>query len=183
AGILRTWLKSCLPEYMVPGSFTVLEQMPLTPNGKIDRNALPAPDLSIHTEQQSPRTETEHLLCNLWSRVFGIEVTSINSHFFEAGGHSLLATRLVSRIRESFGIEMPLRVVFEKALLREQAEWLDKQQSGSELPPIVPLEDGESLVLSFAQQRLWFLAQLEEQSATYNMPAALRIEGELNETA
>ncbi|MCP4000284.1 MAG: non-ribosomal peptide synthetase, partial [Gammaproteobacteria bacterium] len=124
-----------------------------------------------------------HLLCNLWSRVLGIEVTSINSHFFEAGGHSLLATRLVSRIRESFGIEMPLRVVFEKGLLKEQAEWLDYQQRGSELPPIVPLADDESLVLSFAQQRLWLLAQLEGQSATYNMPAALRIEGELNETA
>ncbi|MCP4234631.1 MAG: amino acid adenylation domain-containing protein, partial [Aestuariibacter sp.] len=183
AGILRTWLKSRLPEYMVPGNFTVLEQMPLTPNGKIDRKAMPAPDLSMHTEHQSPRTETEHLLCNLWSKVLGIEVTSINSHFIESGGHSLLATQLVSRIRESFGIEMPLRVVFEKALLREQAEWLDKQQSGSELPPIVPSEDGESLVLSFAQQRLWFLVQLEGQSATYNMPATLRIEGELNETA
>ncbi|MCP4000590.1 MAG: AMP-binding protein, partial [Gammaproteobacteria bacterium] len=101
AVILRTWLKSCLPEYMVPGSFTVLEQMPLTPNGKIDRNALPTPDLSIHIEYQSPRTETEHLLCNLWTQVLGIDVTSILSNFFESGGHSLLATQLVSRIRES----------------------------------------------------------------------------------
>ncbi|MCP4273620.1 MAG: amino acid adenylation domain-containing protein, partial [Gammaproteobacteria bacterium] len=183
AGILRTWLKFRLPEYMVPGNFTVLEQMPLTPNGKIDRKALPTPGLSIHTEKQFPRTETEHLLCNLWTQVLGIEITSTLSNFFESGGHSLLATQLVSRIRESFSIEMPLRVVFEEALLQDQAEWLDKQQRGLELPPIVPLEDGESLVLSFAQQRLWFLAQLEGQSVTYNMPAALCIEGELNETA
>ncbi|MCP4232915.1 MAG: non-ribosomal peptide synthetase, partial [Aestuariibacter sp.] len=167
----------------VPDSFTVLEQMPLTPNGKIDRNAMPMPDQYIQVKQRSPRTGTEQLLCNLWAQVLGIEVTSVNSHFFEAGGHSLLATRLVSRIRESFGIEMPLQVIFEKGLLREQAEWLDKQQRGLELPPIVPLGDDETLVLSFAQQRLWFLTQLEGQSATYNMPAALRIEGELNETA
>ncbi|MCP5051831.1 MAG: amino acid adenylation domain-containing protein, partial [bacterium] len=141
SGVLRSWLKDRLPEYMVPASFVTLDELPLTPNGKIDRKSLPEPalsatDLSIHTEQQLPRTETEQLLCNLWSQVLGVEVTSVNSHFFEAGGHSLLATRLVSRIRKSFGIEMPLKVIFERALLREQAQWLDKQQRGSELPPI-----------------------------------------------
>ncbi len=182
-GILRSWLKTRLPEYMLPASFTVLDKLPLTPNGKIDRKALPTPDLSIQAEQQFPRTETEHLLCNLWSQVLGIEVTSISSNFFESGGHSLLATRLVSCIRSSFGIEMPLRVVFEQALLKDQAEWLDKQQRGSELPPIVPLSDSESAVLSFAQQRLWFLAQLEGQNTTYNMPAALHLKGKINETA
>jgi amino acid adenylation domain-containing protein/non-ribosomal peptide synthase protein (TIGR01720 family) len=183
AEVLRTWLKTRLPEYMLPASFMVLDRLPLTPNGKIDRKALPAPDLSLQAKHQVPRTETEHLLCSLWSQVLGIEVTSIHSHFFAAGGHSLLATRLVSRIRESFGIEMPLRVVFDQALLREQAEWLDKQHRGPELPPIMPLAEGEPLVLSFAQQRLWFLAQLEGQSATYNMPAALHLEGQLDETA
>ncbi|MCP5002893.1 MAG: AMP-binding protein, partial [Planctomycetes bacterium] len=182
-GILRTWLKPRLPEYMVPASFTVLEQLPLTPNGKTDRNALPVPGLSIQTEQLSPRSETEQLLCNLWSHVLGIEVTSISTNFFEAGGHSLLATRLVSRIRESFGIEMPLWVVFEQALLKDQAHWLDNQQRGTQLLPIERLGDDDPLVLSFAQQRLWFLAQLEEENATYNILTALRMEGELNETA
>jgi len=181
--VLRTWLKTRLPEYMLPANFTVLDKLPLTPNGKINRKALPVPDLAIQAEQQAPRTETEHLLCNLWSQVLGIEVTSILSNFFEAGGHSLLATQLVSRIRESFEIEMPLRVIFEQPLLQEQAEWLDKQQRGSELPPIRPVVTDETLVLSFAQQRLWFLAQLEGQSATYNMPAALHLSGQLNETA
>jgi len=181
--VLRIWLKTRLPEYMLPTSFTVLDKLPLTPNGKIDRKALPTADLSIDAYQQAPQTETEHLLCNFWSQVLGIEVTSSLSNFFEAGGHSLSATQLVSRIRESFGIEMPLRVIFEKLLLQEQAEWLDKQQRGSELPPIIPKASGEPLVLSFAQQRLWFLAQLEGQSTAYNMPAVLHLTGQLNETA
>jgi amino acid adenylation domain-containing protein len=181
--ILRTWLKARLPEYMLPASFTVLDKLPLTQNGKIDRKALPIPDLSIQIQQQTARTETEHLLCNLWSQVLGIKVTSRLTNFFEAGGHSLLATQLVSRIRENFGIEMPLQIIFEQPILQEQAEWLDSEQRGSVLPPINPLVSSEPFVLSFAQQRLWFLAQLEGQSATYNMPAALHLSGQLNETA
>jgi len=180
---LRGWLKARLPDYMVPSHFMALDALPLTPNGKIDRKALPAPDLSIQGEQQLPHTETEQLLCSLWSQVLRFDVASISANFFEAGGHSLLATQLVSRIRESFDIDMPLRTVFEYPLLREQAEWLDRQQRGSELPAIGPLAEGEPLTLSFAQQRLWFLAQLAGQSATYNMPTALRLEGRLNEEA
>jgi amino acid adenylation domain-containing protein len=180
---LRTWLKTRLPEYMLPTSFTVLEKLPLTLNGKIDRKALPAPDLVGQVKQEAPRTETEHLLCSLWSQTLGIEITSIQSNFFESGGHSLLATRLVSRIRDSFGVETPLRIIFEQTLLRQQAEWLDKQESGPKLPPITPLLESEPLVLSFAQQRLWFLEQLDGQSATYNISAALELSGLLNETA
>jgi putative pyridoxal-dependent aspartate 1-decarboxylase len=184
AGVLRTWLKTRLPEYMLPASVTVLDKLPLTPNGKIDRKALPAPDLALQeTVGPAPRSETERLLCNLWSQVLNIEVTSRLSHFFETGGHSLSATQLVSRIRERFGVEMPLRMIFERPVLQEQAEWLDNEQRGSELPPIVPRAEGEPLVWSFAQQRLWFLAQLEGKSAAYNMPAALRLTGQLNETA
>jgi len=180
---LRTWLKTRLPEYMVPSHFLCLDSLPLTPNGKIDRKALPKPDLSIQGEQQLPHTETEQLLCSLWSQVLRLDVTTISANFFAVGGHSLLATQLVSRIRESFDIEMPLRTVFEYPILREQAEWLDRQQRGSELPVIMPLAEGEPLALSFAQQRLWFLAQLAGQSGTYNMPAALRLEGQLNKEA
>ncbi|MCP4452285.1 MAG: hypothetical protein GY809_12550, partial [Planctomycetes bacterium] len=104
-------------------------------------------------------------------------------HFFEAGGHSLLATQLVSRIRESFGIDMPLRVVFEQPRLQEQAEWIETHQRGSDIPPISPLAEGDPLVLSFAQQRLWFLAQLEGPSATYHLPAAVHLTGQLDERA
>ncbi|RKZ83584.1 MAG: non-ribosomal peptide synthetase, partial [Candidatus Parabeggiatoa sp. nov. 1] len=183
SGVLRTWLKTRLPEYMLPACVTVLDKLPLTPNGKIDRKALPAPDLALDAIEQAPRTETEHLLCNLWSQVLGIEVTSINSDFFEAGGHSLLATQLVSRIRDSFGVEMPLRVIFEHAILQEQAHWLENQQRQTKLPPITPRASGEPLTLSFAQQRLWFLAQLEGLRSTYNMPSALHMTGQLNQTA
>ncbi|MCP5049439.1 MAG: amino acid adenylation domain-containing protein, partial [bacterium] len=183
AEVLRDRLKAHLPEYMIPDGFMVLEELPLTPNGKIDRNALPAPDLPVEAGHQAPGTETEHLLCNLWSLVLGIEVTGIDSHFFKVGGHSLKATLLVSRIRGSFGIEVPLQMIFERPLLREQAQWLDSQQRGPELPPIVPLKEGEPLVLSFAQQRLWFLAQLEGHSATYNMPFTLHLEGPLDVAA
>jgi len=178
---LRGWLKARLPDYMVPSHFLCLDALPLTPNGKIDRKALPKPDLSIQGEQQLPHSETEQLLCSLWSQVLRLDVASVSANFFAAGGHSLLATQLVSRIRESFDIEMPLRTVFEYPMLREQAEWLDRQQRGAELPAILPLAESEALTLSFAQQRLWFLAQLAGQSATYNMPAALRLEGRLNE--
>ncbi|MCP4994647.1 MAG: non-ribosomal peptide synthetase, partial [Gammaproteobacteria bacterium] len=177
---LRDWLKARLPEYMVPAGFMVLDELPLTPNGKIDRNALPEPDVAVEARRQAPRTETEHLLCNLWSQVLEIEVTGIDSHFFKVGGHSLMATLLVSRIRESFGIDVSLQMIFERPRLSEQAQWLDNRQRGSELPPITPLAEGEPLVLSFAQQRLWFLAQLEGQSATYNMPVALHLEGRLD---
>ncbi|MDM8557190.1 non-ribosomal peptide synthase/polyketide synthase [Candidatus Parabeggiatoa sp. HSG14] len=180
---LKTWLKTQLPDYMIPTHITVLEKLPLMPNGKIDRKALPVPDLAVEIESVAPQTETEQLLCLLWSQVLGIKVTNLHINFFEAGGHSLLATQLVSRIRESFQIEMPLKAVFEQATIREQSQWLTQQQCHSELPNITPLSKDEPLVLSFAQQRLWFLAQLEGPSATYNMPAALRLEGELNITA
>ncbi len=180
---LRAWLKNRLPEYMEPASFTVIDEFPLTPNGKIDRKALPKPDLTFQAEQQTLQTETERLLSNLWSQALGIEITSALTHFFEASGHSLLAVKLVSRIRERFNIEMPLRIIFEKPILTEQAEWLDKQQRCAEMPPIRPLGEGTPLALSFAQQRLWFLAELEGVSATYNMPIALRLQGKLNEPA
>ena len=180
---MRDWLKDRLPEYMLPSSFTVLKEFPLNFNGKIDRKALPEPDIQIRTDQQAPQTESEHLLCNLWSDVLGIEVNDILGDFFEAGGHSLLVTQLVSRIRESFGIEMPLRMIFELPVLRDQSQWLDNRQRGSELPPIKPLAEGEAMVLSFAQQRLWFLSQLEGESDTYNMPAALYLESELDAAA
>ncbi len=180
---LGSWLRTRLPDYMVPTSFTLLEALPLTPNGKIDRKALPAPHLPSVAEPQAPRTETEHLLCTLWARVLSLPITSRLSHFFESGGHSLLATRLLSRIREIFGVDMPLRVLFERPRLSEQAEWLDRQQAGTELTEIQPVPEDEAWTLSFAKQRLWFLAQLEGQRATYNISAALRLTGTLDERA
>ncbi len=178
--LLSSWLKTRLPDYMVPTSFAVLESFPLTPNAKIDRKALPAPHLSNEAEPQAPQTETEHLLCSLWSRVLSLPITSRLSHFFESGGHSLLATQLLSRIRESFDLDMPLQILFERPRLSEQAEWLDRQQAGTKLTEVQPVPEGEAWTLSFAQQRLWFLTQLEGQNPTYNISAALRLAGVLN---
>ena len=183
---LRSWLKTRLPEYMVPSGFTVLDTMPLTQNGKIDRKKLETIDIGYRGPEESyvaPRTPDEELLSVIWANVLSFERVGIHDNFFELGGHSLLATKLVSRIRESFGVEMPLPIVFEHPILQDQAAWLDHQQHPNELPPIVPLSDGEPIVLSFAQQRLWFLAQMEGQSATYNMPAALYLKGELDHAA
>ncbi|MCP5048332.1 MAG: hypothetical protein GY940_14270, partial [bacterium] len=141
SGALRDWLIDRLPEYMVPAGFMVLDNLPLTPNGKIDRNALSEIDLTIQAEKEEPGTETERLLCILWSEVLNIEVTDIQSSFFEVGGTSLSAIRLGSRIFKTFSVKMPLPVLFEHPLLKDQAQWLDNQQKGSELPPITPLAE------------------------------------------
>ncbi|WPD23245.1 MAG: amino acid adenylation domain-containing protein [Candidatus Electrothrix scaldis] len=177
---LRTFLKASLPEYMVPASFTVLEKLPLTPNGKIDRKNLPEPDASEISEGAPLRTESEKLLAGLYSALLGTEVHSASAHFFELGGHSLLAARLVSRIRDSFGVEMPLRILFEHPAIAELAAWLDRQRRGDVLPPVEPQPENAPPVMSFAQERLRFLDRLEGQSATYNMPAALRLRGKLH---
>jgi amino acid adenylation domain-containing protein len=183
---LRTWLKTRLPGYMIPSSFTILDKLPLTPNGKVDRKNLQESDIGYRGPEESyiaPRTPEEELLSVIWASVLGVERVSLYDNFFDLGGHSLIATQLVSRIRESFDVEMPLRTVFERDVLKDQAEWLDHQQHPVELPPIVPLAEGDPQVLSFAQQRLWFLAQLEGQSATNNMPATLHLKGELDYAA
>ncbi len=180
---LREWLKARLPVYMLPSGFIILDKIPLTPNNKVDYNALPEPELELYVEHEPPGTQTEHHLCNLWLQVLGREVDNIRVNFFDAGGHSLLAAKLISRIRDRFGIDMPLREVFDRPVLKEQASWLDGQRKGSELPQIKPLPKDEPLQLSFAQQRLWFFSRLEGKSSTYNIPAALRLEGKLNKRA
>ncbi|MCP4261672.1 MAG: amino acid adenylation domain-containing protein [Planctomycetes bacterium] len=184
--VLRTWLKNYLPEYMIPSSFTVLEELSLTSNGKIDRKALPVPDLVIPTELVVPRTETDSLLCNLWSQVLGVEVTSINTNFFESGGHSLLATQLVSRIRDAFQIELPVRTVFELPTVVELSRAIEKArlEKGTKVrPSITPVSRDEALPLSFAQERLFFLDQLVPGNPFYNIPMALQITGILNVNA
>ncbi|MEM6406656.1 MAG: amino acid adenylation domain-containing protein, partial [Pseudomonadota bacterium] len=175
---LRDALQARLPDYMVPNSFTVLDQMPLTPNGKIDRKALPEP-LQVVLEG-GLRSDAEQILADLWSDVLRCDVTSHQAHFFELGGHSLLATQLTTRIRATFDIDMPLATLFAQPVLADQAHWLSQQQRGGTLPAIQAQPAEAPKVPSFAQQRLWFLAQLEGASATYNMPAALRLQGELH---
>ncbi|WDD36886.1 amino acid adenylation domain-containing protein (plasmid) [Nostoc sp. UHCC 0926] len=185
---LRQFLKAKLPEYMVPNVFVMLESLPLTPSGKVDRRALPEPDLysEITGKYVAPRTQIEELLAQIWAQVLKVELVGIYDNFFELGGHSLLATQLVSRIRNIFKVELPLRELFATATLVELAQAIEQlQQQNLQLsaPPILPRAKNTDLPLSFAQQRLWFLDQFEPNSPSYNIPVALRLVGTLNVAA
>ncbi|HEX9938624.1 MAG TPA: amino acid adenylation domain-containing protein, partial [Longimicrobium sp.] len=186
---LREHVRRSLPEYMVPGSFVVLEALPLTPNGKLDRKALPAPEHAAGADLYvAPRTPVEEVLAGIWAEVLRRERVGVTESFFELGGHSLLATRVVSRIREVFAVELPLRAVFESPTVADLAERVEEMRR-AELPvlppvvPVVPVERTGTLPLSFAQERLWFLDRLEPGSATYNIPVAWRLAGALDERA
>ncbi|RKH54315.1 non-ribosomal peptide synthetase, partial [Corallococcus llansteffanensis] len=182
---LRSHLQQRLPEYMVPSAFVVLEALPLTPNGKVDRKALPAPEASsLEREAYAPPgTPTEELLAGLWADVLRTDRIGREDDFFALGGHSLLATQLVSRIRSTFGIELPLRALFEAPTLLRLALRVEEAlqvAEGTALPPPAAIARGDEAPLSFAQQRLWFLDQLQPGTATYNIPHALRLEGPLD---
>ncbi|KYC42726.1 non-ribosomal peptide synthetase [Scytonema hofmannii PCC 7110] len=185
---LRQFLSNRLPLYMVPNTFVVMESLPLTPHRKVDRRALPVPDLhSAQTDSYvAPRTPTEEMLAQIWAQVLKLEQVGIHDNFFTLGGHSLLATQLVSRIRNIFKVELPLRSIFAAATVAALADAIGQLQSQNlELtsPPILPRAKDAQLSLSFAQQRLWFLEQLQPNSALYNIPEALRLVGTLNQTA
>ncbi len=183
---LRQHLEAKLPNYMMPSAFVMLEALPLTPNGKVDRNALPAPEVTQLLSESdfiAPSTAIEETLVNIWTEILGIENIGIHHNFFNLGGHSLLATRLVFQIRQAFQIELPLRRIFEKptiAGLAKDIEKATKANLGVRAKSIEPIARSQQLPLSFAQQRLWFLAQLEPDSSFYNMPAAVRLQGKLN---
>ena len=183
AGDLRAHVSASLPDYMVPSAFVVLERLPLTPNGKLDRRALPAPVVGSGGERRVPRTPQEEMLCALFAEVLGLAAVGISDNFFELGGHSLLATRLISRIRASLDVEIAIRVLFEAPTVEALAGRLGQAQAARSAlraqvrPPEIPL--------SYAQQRLWFLHRLEgesegDRSATYTIPVAVRLEGELD---
>ncbi|MEJ1929745.1 amino acid adenylation domain-containing protein [Nostoc sp. NIES-2111] len=184
---LRQFLKAKCPEYMVPSAFVILDSLPLTPNGKIDRRALPAPDLqSKLSDYVAPRTPIEEMLAQIWAQILKLEQVGIHDNFFELGGHSLLATQLLSRIRSIFKVEVPLRDLFARATVAELAQSIGQlQQQELELstPPILRRVNNTQLPLSYAQQRLWFLDQLQSLGGTYNMPLTLRLVGTLNQAA
>jgi amino acid adenylation domain-containing protein len=186
AGVLREHLRRELPEYMVPAAFVPLERLPLAPNGKLDRKALPAPEYAADTERyEAPRTPVEEVLAGIWVEVLRIERVGVHDSFFELGGHSLLATRVVSRVRAVFAIELPLRALFERPTVAELAGRVEEMRRAElpVLPPVVPVERAGALPLSFAQERLWFLDRLEPGSAVYNIPVARRLGGALDEAA
>jgi amino acid adenylation domain-containing protein len=186
---LRNFLKQKLPEYMVPTVFVLLDALPLMSNGKIDRRALRAPDRSrpeLDGAFVTPRGPTEELLAEIWAGLLGIDVVGVHDNFFDLGGHSLLATQLVSRVRETFQVEIPLRRLFEVPTVAGLAENIEAvRQAGQNLlpPPILPVPRNGDLALSFAQQRLWFFDRLEPANPAYNISAAVRLKGPLNLTA
>lgn len=183
---LRNFLKEKLPEHSIPNAFILLDALPLTPSGKVDRRGLPAPDLSLGNREQTdiaPRTPTEEVITGVWTQVLKSQSKSVNDNFFEQGGHSLLATQLISRLRHIFQIELPLRHVFEfptVAELAQAVESMKQSQQGLQTPQIVPVARDGNLPLSFAQEGLWFIHQLNPHQPIYNAPAALRLTGSLN---
>jgi len=189
ASALRAFLKEKLPDYMLPASFVVLDALQLTVNGKVDRRALPAPDgARVESDRAfvEARTKTEEVLSGIWSRLLGKEQVSIDDNFFELGGHSLLGMQLISRVREALDVELTVRALFEAPTVRAfavkaEAAMQDPERRFS--PPLERVARAAELPLSFAQQRLWFLDQLEPGSAFYNVPLALRLIGELNVSA
>ncbi|MFL0802072.1 MAG: amino acid adenylation domain-containing protein, partial [Agarilytica sp.] len=170
-----------LPNYMVPSNFVVLEQFPLTPNGKIDRKSLPAPDLSQRQDCiVEPSTQTEKILCGIWQDILSLERIGVTDNFFRLGGHSLLATRLVAQMKSVTSVDVSLKEVFEFATIREIAKIVDASKKELTQTYIHAGSREEPLVLSYGQQRLWFLDQIALNSAQYNMPAALKLSGALH---
>ena len=182
-GEVRELLQQRLPEHMIPGALVLLEALPLMPNGKVDRQALPAPELEAESERSLPRTAVEEMLASIWSEVLGVDELSVTANFFELGGHSLLATQVMSRVREAMQVELPVRSLFAQPTVRGLAVEVEAQMQAAEgvsLPSIkaTRCDEGE-LPLSYAQQRLWFADQLTPGSALYNVAAAVRLVGEL----
>jgi amino acid adenylation domain-containing protein len=186
---LQKTLRESLPDHMIPSAFVVLDELPLTPNGKVDRRALPAPaDVQSQSDDDyvAPRTQIEELLAGIWAEVLQVERVGSDDNFFALGGHSLLVTRLVSRAQAYLDMELPLKLFFESPTLALQAAQVEvalRADNALHTPPIVPVSRAESLPLSYSQQRLWFLYQLEPSTSAYNIPTAVRLRGALDSAA
>ncbi|MGW4927489.1 amino acid adenylation domain-containing protein, partial [Streptomyces parvulus] len=178
---VREHTRDHLPDYMVPSAVVPLDRLPLTANGKLDRAALPVPEFASAGSGRGARTPQEQIACDLFAQVLGLPRVGVDDDFFDLGGHSLLATRLIAQIRVTFGVELELRALFEGPTPAAVAELLDTAAPGRlalsvrRRPEVMPL--------SFAQRRLWFIHKMEGPSATYNIPLALRLRGELDRDA
>ncbi len=180
---LRAALAERLPDHVVPSAFVLLESLPLSPTGKVDRRALPAPEAPPESEGRgAPRTPTEEVLAEVWAEVLGLARSGIHDDFFAHGGHSLLATRVVSRVRRAFGVDVPVRAVFEAPTPAALAERVERAAAGgaAAAPPLAAAAHDGPLPLSFAQQRLWFVEQLAPGTPAYNVPALVRLDGALD---
>jgi amino acid adenylation domain-containing protein len=185
-GGLRSFLTKKLPDYMLPSAFVYLEALPLTPNGKVDLKALPAPDQTrpeLDETFVAPRTPVEEILAGIWAGVLKLDQVGIHDNFFDLGGHSLLATQIISRIRNAFRIDLPLRALFETPTVAGIAEHLEstrKAQAVSRVLPIALEAIDKECPLSFSQERFWFLDQLQPNNAAYSVAYGFRLDGPLN---
>jgi amino acid adenylation domain-containing protein len=174
---LRSYVREQLPEYMVPQAIVMMERMPLTGNGKVDRRALPEPEVGSGAESRGPRTEVEEVVAGIWSEVLGVERVGVEENFFDLGGHSLLVTQVVSRVRAALGTEVTLRVMFEAPTVAEMAQAIDtsmKAKRGILPPPIERAQRNGALPLSFIQERIWRMAELEGRPSFYNFEVRLK---------
>ena len=180
---LRQALGGELPHYMVPAAVVVVPALPRTAGGKIDRRALPAPQAPRGAAGVGPRNTVEAVLATIWCDLLDLPSVGVAESFFEIGGHSLLATQLLARIRDSFGVELSLRTLFEAATVEAQARRVEEHDAGADgfrVPPLVPIPRDGELTLSFGQQRLWFIEQLQPGSAAYHVSSAVRLVGHLD---
>ena len=177
---LREHVAARLPEYMVPAALVVLDALPVTVNGKLDRAALPAPEFGGVVVSREPRTAAEEIVCGLFAEVLGLERVGAEDSFFDLGGDSLLAMRLIARVRAVLDAEIPIRGLF-TATPAGIAQLAESRSTGR--APLVAADRPAVVPLSFGQQRMWFLNQLDVTSAAYNIPLALRLTGDLNVAA
>lgn len=179
AAQLRHYLEGRLPDWMLPSAFIWMDRLPLTPSGKVDRLALPAPDAIAAPTLgfEAPRTTGERALAAIWSELLGVPRVGVRDQFFELGGHSLLATRLIARIRRELGVELPLRAVFATPVLEDLARRLNEADARLARPAIIPRRAGHGpCAVSFAQQRLWLLEQLN-RSTVFHVATTMSIDG------
>ncbi|WP_437884665.1 amino acid adenylation domain-containing protein, partial [Pseudomonas sp. LRF_L74] len=180
---IKTRLKESLPDYMVPSHLLFLSELPLTPNGKLDRKALPKPDASLLQQNYvAPQSELEQRIAAIWTDVLKLEQIGLTDNFFDLGGHSLLATQVISRVRQSLNLDVPLKAIFECSDLADFAQVAGESVS-SKVLPFIQADRSQPLALSYAQQRQWFLWQLDPGSAAYNIPTALKLKGQLDKKA
>jgi amino acid adenylation domain-containing protein len=183
---LRRFLQKMLPDYMIPSMFVFLGSLPVTPNGKLDRNTLPPPGRERPLLDQGfvePRTEIEELIAQVWREILKLDKIGVHDNFFEHGGHSLLATRVIARLRSSFHVDIALRKLFELPTVAGLAQHIDvlrHSELGASILPIVPVDRIQPLPLSFSQRRLWYLQKVDKNLSAYNIPASFRVNGNLD---
>ncbi|CAM4092980.1 non-ribosomal peptide synthetase [Pseudoalteromonas ostreae] len=180
---LTAHVKQYLPHYMVPSAFALMDSLPLTANGKVDKKALPKPQIIESNEFEAAETKTERALAEIWCDLLKVDSVGKQSNFFILGGHSLMATRLLASLKATWSIELNIKLIFDAQTLQEQASKIDEALEVSDtfaMPPVLRVPDNILAPLSYSQQRLWFIDQMQSGGSEYNMPAAIRLQGRLD---